>query len=505
MIDICNPVALRAAAEAKLANSSDISPLSGDELLHELQVHQLELQMQNETLRQSQLELEASRDRYIDSYELAPVGFITLNRQGMITAANLTCAALLQVGRLDLLKHRFDAWIVSQDVERWRNHLTGLWQGQNTSSCEVRLKCRDGTTLPVLLSFMGVPEEATPLMHIALTDISERVQTESSLKTSRKLAQDVIDGSTAIIYAADKQGRFILVNKKLLAILNLEKDQLIGNSREKFLPADIAGEHSKNDLTIIKTGVAESFEEHNIEADGMHVYWSQKFPLFDEAGLVTGVCGISTDITEYHHLMKENLDAVIRFKAVLTNAISAIAATLEQRDPYTAGHQRRVAELAAAIGREMGLSADVIEGIYLGGLIHDIGKISVPAEILCKPGHLNEIESALIKEHAEAGYQIVKDIDFFWPVAEMVHQHHERLDGTGYPQQLAGAAIIQEARILGVADVVEAMSANRPYRPGLGIKAALNEITLARGIGLDAAAVDACLRLFNEQSFVFSK
>jgi PAS domain S-box-containing protein len=190
-----------------------------------------------------------------------------------------------------------------------------------------------------------------------------------------------------------------------------------------------------------------------------------------------------------------------KLRGALEATIGAIAATVETRDPYTAGHQRRVADLARAIGREMGLSDDVQEGLHFGALIHDLGKVQIPAEILSKPTRLSKIEFELIKTHPQTGYDIVKGIDFPWPVAEMVHQHHERLDGSGYPQGLKGDAIALEARILAVADVVEAMASHRPYRPGLGIEAALKEIETKRGSSFEPAAVDACLRLFREKRF----
>jgi GAF domain-containing protein len=185
----------------------------------------------------------------------------------------------------------------------------------------------------------------------------------------------------------------------------------------------------------------------------------------------------------------------------LEATIEAIAATVEARDPYTAGHQRRVASLACALGKEMGLAESMQQGLHFGALIHDLGKIQVPAEILSKPTRLTKLEFDLIKTHPQAGYDIVKGIDFPWPVAQMVHQHHERVDGSGYPQGLRGDAITLEARILAVADVVEAMASHRPYRPGLGLDAALREIEAKRGQWFDAAVVDACLRLFREQGF----
>lgn len=207
-------------------------------------------------------------------------------------------------------------------------------------------------------------------------------------------------------------------------------------------------------------------------------------------------------------LLNESLDLKVRertaeLRKVLEETVTAIALTLEKRDPYTAGHQQRVAELAVAIGRKMNLAKDMLEGIYFSGLIHDIGKIYVPAEFLTKPGHLLEMEYNLIKIHTEFGYEIMKGIGFPWPVADAVHQHHERINGSGYPQGLKGDEIILEARILCVADVVEAMAASRPYRTGLGIDCALAEIEKNRGILYDADVVDACLSLFRKKEFAF--
>ena len=187
----------------------------------------------------------------------------------------------------------------------------------------------------------------------------------------------------------------------------------------------------------------------------------------------------------------------------LEGTVQAIATTVEMRDPYTAGHQRRVAQLAAAIAVEMGLPEEQAHGIHLAGTIHDLGKIQTPAEILSKPGKLSTTEFSLIKEHAQNGYEILKDIEFPWPIAQMVLQHHERLDGSGYPQGLQGNEILLEARIMAVADVVEAMASHRPYRPGLGIDAALAEITKGHSTYYDVNAVDACARLFREKGFKF--
>ena len=192
-------------------------------------------------------------------------------------------------------------------------------------------------------------------------------------------------------------------------------------------------------------------------------------------------------------------------RAALKGTIEAVALAIEVRDPSTSGHQHRVARLAEAIALEMGLNAEQAEGIRMGAGIHDIGKIQIPAEILAKPGRLSDIEFSIVREHPKVGYGILKKVEFPWPVADIAHQHHERMEGSGYPQGLKGEAICPEARIVAVADVVEAMSSHRPHRPALGIDAALEEISANRGTLFDAQAVDACLRLFRDKGFDLAK
>lgn len=192
--------------------------------------------------------------------------------------------------------------------------------------------------------------------------------------------------------------------------------------------------------------------------------------------------------------LENNLDEMVR----------AMSLTVEERDPYTAGHQRRSTELAVALAREMGLSEQQCKGLRMAGLIHDMGKIAIPAEILSKPGGLNNVEFQLIKRHPQVGYDILKQFDFPWAVDNIVLQHHERLNGSGYPQGLAGENILLEARILCIADVVETIESHRPYRPGRGIDVALEEISRNRGRLYDPHGVDACLNLFKVKNFQYS-
>jgi putative nucleotidyltransferase with HDIG domain len=193
------------------------------------------------------------------------------------------------------------------------------------------------------------------------------------------------------------------------------------------------------------------------------------------------------------HIVEER---TAELKEALIGTISAMALTVEMRDPYTSGHQIRVAKLARAIGERLGLASEKIEGIYLAGIVHDIGKISIPAEILSKPGALCPEEFAMIKKHSRSGHAILQSIKFPWPIATIVLQHHERMDGSGYPQHLVGEAILPEARILAVADVIEAMATHRPYRAALGIEVALEEIDRMTGRLYDANAAGACIELF---------
>jgi response regulator RpfG family c-di-GMP phosphodiesterase len=206
------------------------------------------------------------------------------------------------------------------------------------------------------------------------------------------------------------------------------------------------------------------------------------------------------DLKEAYHQLKAGQR---KLRETMDGIIRVLGQTVEVRDPYTAGHQRRVAKLASAMAEKLGLSQDMIRGVRMAGEIHDLGKISLPAEILSKPTKLTSLEFGLIKLHPQTGYDILKEIDFSQPIAEEVYQHHERMDGSGYPRGLKGNEILIEARILAVADVVEAMNSHRPYRPALGLEKALAEIEMNRGVLYDPSSVDACLHLFREKDYQF--
>ncbi len=247
---------------------------------------------------------------------------------------------------------------------------------------------------------------------------------------------------------------------------------------------------------IIMTGFTKDFSYQNVIVHGASDF-IQKPIVLKELNLRV------QRVLRERRILAEHLDSLKKLKKAIGGIIYAMAMTIEIRDPYTAGHQRRAANLARAIGRELSLSPVQLEGLSMGSVIHDLGKISIPSEILAKPGALTELEFEFMKTHPKAGYDILKTIEFPWPLAEIALQHHERLDGSGYPYGLKSDAIIYEAKILAVADVVDAMLAHRPFRPGISLEETLEFIQEQRGIGFDPQAVDACVYVFREKGFSF--
>jgi len=260
-------------------------------------------------------------------------------------------------------------------------------------------------------------------------------------------------------------------------------------------------------LKVLKSALSgkeiTNFQINQLDANGKIIPMEINVTPVRKGGKIIAVEGIMRDITERKRAEEEAKRSTEKLVKAMEDTIQAMAMIVEMRDPYTAGHQRRVTQLACAIAREIGISEDLVTGLRLAGLIHDIGKVRVPAEILTNPDGLSEAEFTMIKMHPVIGYEILKTIDLPWPIAQIVYQHHERMDGSGYPLGIWGDEIIIEARILAVADVVEAIASHRPYRPALGIDVALEEISKKRQKLYDSKVVDVCLKLFREKRFVF--
>jgi PAS domain S-box-containing protein len=356
-------------------------------LVHELRVHQIELEMQNDELRRTHLELDEERAKYVELFDLAPVGYLTLTEGGIVVDANLTAAHLLGVERQLLVGHQFSAFVFDSDRDAYHLHEKALEKTTDPQSCELRL-------------YRVSPTSGTP-----------------------------------------------------------------GGVGDFWARLELRRRRGPNGETVLS--------------------W------------VT-----FADITACKQAERDAVEGNSRLAAMSTDVIAAMGRVVETRDPYTQGHEQRVAVLGKLLAEEMGLTDDDVAGVEVAGLLHDTGKAGVPVEILTKPGRLSTIEFRLIMEHPLYGYEILKDIAFPWPIADSALQHHERMDGSGYPEGLKGEDICLTARILAVADVVEAMSSDRPYRAALGVDAAVAEIASHPHL-YDSDVVSALLRLHESGRIVW--
>jgi len=331
-------------------------------------------------------------------------------------------------------------------------------------------------------------------------DITERRKAEEALQRESNFSRAALDSLTALFYMYDDQGRFIRWNEYFTAVTGYSGEELA-----RMTPLDVVVESERVSLKKTMEKVL-STKHVSAELSILCKDGSVK-PHFLTGNLIEFenkqcVIGMGIDITERIKTETKLQQTLESLRKAVGTTIQVLVSAVEARDPYTAGHQSRVAHLACAIASEMGLAQDKIEGIRLAGSIHDIGKLSVPAEILTRPSKLTNIEFSMIKEHAQNGYEMLKHVESSWPLAEIVYQHHERINGSGYPRNLKGDEIIIKARIMAVADVVEAMASHRPYRPSLGLDAALEEIEKNRGILYEEAIAMACLKLFREKRYV---
>jgi PAS domain S-box-containing protein len=335
------------------------------------------------------------------------------------------------------------------------------------------------------------------VMHL---NITERKRAEEALARESYRNQIFLRNASDGVHILDADGNVVEVSDSFC--------QMLGYSREELIDANVMLWDAQWSPQELKQRIAEmlgkegrsvfetrhrrrdgSFLDVEVAAQGLEL--DGKPVLFNSA----------RDITERKRTEEEIRRYVEQLKTAFMSTVEVVTTLSEMRDPYTAGHERRVAEIAVAIGAELGFDAQRQEGLRVAGYLHDIGKITIPSEILSKPGKLTAIQFQLVRGHAQASYDVLKGVEFPWPVAEIALQHHERLDGSGYPQGLKGEAILLEARIMAVADVVEAMSSHRPYRPGLGIDQTLAEIERGRGTLYDANVADACLKLFREKGY----
>ena len=353
---------------------------------------------------------------------------------------------------------------------------------------------------------VGLDEGATEL----LMSKRKRRRVERAVLDSKERYRLIVERAADAMWTVDMNMRPTYMSPSITRLLGYSVQEAMAKPmQEVFTPISfkLATGLLKEELGIENRDQSDLVRSRTLELelirkDGSLVPVEVKYSfLRDVQGRPVEVLAIARDISGQKQAQKEAKQNTERLIGAMEHAIQAMTIVVEMRDPHTAGHQQRATQLACAIAKEIGLSEERIGGLRLAGLIHDIGKVRVPAEILMNPDGLSEPEFMMIKAHPRLGYEILRTIDFPWPVAQIVLQHHERMDGSGYPSGLSGEDIIMEARILAVSDVVDAMASHRPYRAALGINKALEEISQNKGVLYDSRVVDACLMLFRDKKF----
>jgi PAS domain S-box-containing protein/putative nucleotidyltransferase with HDIG domain len=386
-----------------------------------------------------------------------------------------------------------------EDRDKLEKNFKRLLIGKKLTRSVYNVLRKDGSTFPVITYpdyILGKDDKIIGVREI-LVDITDIKEAQEKLRESEERYCSLFENSLDGIYKTTLEGKYVEANPALVEMLGY-------SSREELLKIDIPTQlyvRKKDRPSPEKRG--RIFETELKKKDGSIITVEINSRVVYKKGKPAYYEGIVRDITRRKVTEKKLKESYEKIKKTLNDIISTLASIVEVRDPYTSGHQKRVTQLATAIAEDMGLDNDKVESIRIAAQIHDIGKINLPESILTRPARLSEIEYDMIKTHSQLGHDMIKNVEFPWPIAEIILQHHERMNGSGYPKGLKGKDIMLEARIIGVSDVVEAMASHRPYRPALGINKALEEINRGRGKLYDKNVVDACNRVFKRKKFKF--
>jgi PAS domain S-box-containing protein len=454
--------------------------------------------------RRAEQALIESEIKYRSLVETSSSGVAVANETGVLTLVNDRLCEIFGYRRDEVMGKQFLDYIHPDDREKiTTDFFEAVADSRALPALEFRGVRKDGSTVWLFTNPSAlVIEGRLAGFSVIIQDITPLKQTEETLKESEQRYRSLFHHNPAMAYALDRQGHFTSINAAAIRISGYSEVEASKLSFDQIIAPEYL-ETVKRNYAKVLGGEPQSYETVLIAKDGRRIdIHITSTPIIID-GKVIGVYGIAEDISGRKQAAADLKAALEKASSTLDGTIEAIGMMSELRDPYTAGHQRMVSQLAVAIAIEIGMEADRVQDLTVAGLLHDVGKVYVPSEILSKPGRLTDLELGLAKAHAEASYNIVRSIKFAGPIAHIVWQHHERIDGSGYPQGLVGDKIMLEAKILAVADVVEAMVSHRPYRPALGLEKALDEITRNRAILYDAQVVDTCLALFNDKGFQF--
>ncbi len=488
-------------------------PMTREQLLEKL----LELQNKIAELESTQLGLENEiktleevRNHFTELFDHSHDGIAIIQGE-LIIFANPKIAQMLNYPAEKLAGTRYadfiDPDVLPAAADRYKRRKAGEALSPITESV---LKSAVGEPVVVEVYVGPITFQHRPALLLIIHDITYAKWAEEQLLTLRPYQESLAESANIWVDVLDRNANVVFWNRAAEEISGYSVDEVVGHQGiwELLYPDETyrAGILLETEGIIEQGDQALGLETTIQRKDGNPrvISWNSR-NILDDGRRPIGSIALGQDITKRKMAEQELSRSFERVKAILDSTLRAMGAMVEARDPYTAGHNRRVAQLSVAIAHELGLSEDKIEGIHKAGLGHDIGKISVPAEILMKPTRLSAAEYLILRTHPRVSYDILKEIEFTQPVATIALQHHERINGSGYPLGISGHEILLEARIMAVADVVEAMSSHRPYRPALGIDKALAEINTQRGILYDPDVVDACSSLFAQGRFKFQE
>jgi PAS domain S-box-containing protein len=461
-------------------------------------------ELEEAKVRNKQKQSEAKYRTILENIE---EGYFEVDLAGNFIFFNDSMCRCLGYSPKELMGMNYKKYMDKENAKKIFKDFNELYTSEPTSRLiEYEIIRKDGTRRQ-LEGFASLQKDSsgdTILFRGTVRDVTERKQAEEKLRESEANYRQLFDNSPAVIYRVDyKSGKFLKANDVFCEYFGCRQEEITSLS-----PFDVLTEESKKlfgervEKVAMGLEVPDIVEYEVVNRKGKR--WCLQLYIknvYNTEGHVVAADVVAHDITERKRAEEKLLLTLESLRKAHGATIQVMVSAVEMRDPYTAGHQIRSADIARAIATEMGLSQDKIDGIRMAGSVHDIGKLSIPGEILTKPTKLTNIEFSLIKEHPRSGYEMLKNVESPWPLAEIVYQHHERMNGTGYPRNLKGDEIMIEARIMGVADVVEAMASHRPYRAALGIDVALEEVEKNKGALYDDAVADACLRLFRENGY----